>query len=268
MRAAGEVPQCKGLSSIPGGTFLMGCHTWWGCTPSERPTHEVTVSAFQVDRCDFTERAMEELKREKPGRFDDVATGCDINKLRHAWDRIKRWLGFATPSRTESCDKPLEVTWMQADAICKTRGMRLLTEAEYEYLARGPSHKDAYGTADGAEPDGRNAALPSRRLDDVGSFAPKMWGKEGVYDLAGGVWKWVSDWYDSPYLVEPAKDPQGPKEGDVKVLRGGYSRTHEYYGGPPAVYYLRLTDRLFGRPDDSDFTQFGVRCAVSLGAGK
>jgi formylglycine-generating enzyme required for sulfatase activity len=43
----------------------------------------------------------------------------------------------------------------------------------------------------------------------------------GIYDLAGNVWEWVSDWYDPDYYAtSPLRNPAGPDTGKYKVLRG------------------------------------------------
>ncbi len=53
----------------------------------------------------------------------------------------------------------------------------------------------------------------------VGQKKPNPW---GLYDIHGNVWEWVSDWYSADYYTSgPKANPTGPKEGSVRLLRGG-----------------------------------------------
>lgn len=59
----------------------------------------------------------------------------------------------------------------------------------------------------------------SENTTPVGSYPPNGY---GLYDMAGNVWEWVSDWYSGNYYKNsPFENPTGPAEGDYRVLRGG-----------------------------------------------
>jgi formylglycine-generating enzyme required for sulfatase activity len=75
----------------------------------------------------------------------------------------------------------------------------------------------------------------------------------GLYNMAGNASEWVNDWYGRNYYEDsPKKNPQGPAEGDLKVLRGGS------WEDPPVN--LRVTARKAGEVDYQDLTT-GFRCA-------
>jgi len=167
------------------------------------------------------------------------------------------------PPRDMNDDPMVEVSWYGSVAYCNWRsseegyeacynlstwecdfskhGYRLATEAEWEYAARGGEHSPYYRYPWGDSIDGSKAnywdsgdpyetgdypwTTPVGYYD--GSQIPAgsdMANGYGLYDMAGNVWEWCNDWYDSSYYSTtpyPHVNPEGPASGTYRVLRGG-----------------------------------------------
>ena len=120
-------------------------------------------------------------------------------------------------------DHPVvNVGYEDAAAYASWAGKRLPTEAEWEFAARGGRSGDLYPWGDEREPDGRymcnyfQGTFPDafENLDGfaatspVGSFPPNPF---GLYDMAGNVWEWTSDFYHHRAYDQPAgRNPTGP----------------------------------------------------------
>lgn len=121
----------------------------------------------------------------------------------------------------------INVSWKDANDFALWMGCRLPTEAEWEFACRAGSTtmysfddkltfdeaniKNNYPVKSVCKGTFQQKTLP------VGSYQPN---KFGLYDMHGNVWEWCNDWYFE-YEKGSQKNPVGPPDGTMKVLRGG-----------------------------------------------
>ena len=232
---------------VPAGTFMMGCSvstawTQYGCSSSETPTHQVTLSAFYMGRYEVTQAQWTAQMGSNPS--------------------------FFVPANGYSSDttKPVEtVSWNMiasgSTSFMSLTGLRLPTEAEWEYAYRAGTTTAFHSYP--AQPTGfnddtllGNIAWYSGNNGASGSstYGTKAVGGKlanglGLHDMAGNVWEWCQDWYE-PYSSASVTNPTGPTTGSYRLLRGGYWDNDSYD--------CRASGRNFGFPD-SFFSGFGFR---------
>ena len=245
---------------VPAGEFQMGStdeeveQAWQMCKEHqpdclreifevEQPAHSVVLDGFRLDQTEVT-NAQYRLCVEAGTctarlEYDDYPVNGD--------------------------NQPTGVDWNQAQTYCQWVGSRLPTEAEWEYAARGPERRvypwgDTFdGTRcnycdrncpqdwpDESSDDGYEVTAPVGSYPDGASWC-------GALDMAGNMWEWVADWYDTYPPVQEV-NPTGPVAGDRKVLRGG-AFTHVPSG-------VRGAFR-FGYDPGYGSLLLGVRCASS-----
>jgi formylglycine-generating enzyme required for sulfatase activity len=199
---------CPEMIVAPAGEFIMGSPaTENGRDDSEGPQHKVTIAQpFAVSRFDVT--------------FADWDACVSVGGCPEVGD--SGW-GRGT--------KPvINVSWNQAQQyvawFSKMTGQpyRLLTEAEWEYVARAGTTTAYYW---GDEIGKRNANCvgcgsewDNMQTSPVGSFKPNAF---GLHDMAGNVWQWAEDCYHDRYEDETSRDGSERTTGDCygRVLRGG-----------------------------------------------
>lgn len=233
---------------IPAGEFTMGSEDG---EDDESPVHTVYLDAFYIDKYEVTNAQFKEFSEEtghkgminQPGFEDyiDYFNNCPNCPI-------------------------VNITWYYAKDYAKWAGKRLPTEAEWEKAARGTDEREySWGdeSPDADEIFRANYRTPSeeggadgfRFAAPVGSF-PENKSPYGAFDMAGNVWEWVADWYDSEYYTySPKRNPEGPERSPIggKVMRGG-----SWDMSPRSI---RCANR-YGRDGPGDwFSDVGFRCA-------
>jgi formylglycine-generating enzyme required for sulfatase activity len=205
---------------IPPGTFMMGCSPGDNeCSDFEKPSHQVTITrGFWIGQTPVTvgayKRFIGATGQQMPDALNDLTQIYKANKQQSRRDEIYQELERI--ANTDDNMPIVNVTWDDAHAYCEWTGGRLATEAEWEYAARGGSTEPRYGPIDDVAWYKDNSR---DRMHDVGQ---KRANGFGLYDMLGNVEEWVNDWSDQKYYQgSPSQDPQGPGNGQYRVLRGG-----------------------------------------------
>ncbi len=223
---------------IPAGRFFMGADDDEEGLKNAKPSHNVTLSSFCIDRTEVTVAAYEACS--KAGACRRASSKVSWPKIKP--DAVKRYSPLCNVGQADKANHPINcVSWTMADRFCREQGKRLPTEAEWEFAARGPDGRrypcgDDVPTAEdlnacGAEcvAWGKANGTTLRALfsgDDgyagtspVGAY-PAGASRFGPVDVVGNVWEWVADRY-GPYTEDDVTDPVGPATGERRVMRGG-----------------------------------------------
>lgn len=255
---------------------------------------EVTNSQFKafIDATGYVTTAekkpnWEQLKKELPPNtpkpndslllpaslvFETTDGPVNLNNF-GAWWQWKPKASWLNPKgEGSSIDNKLDhpavhISWYDAQAYAAWVGKRLPTEAEWEWAASGGKKQAKYPWGEESIDEGLPKAntwegsFPyQNKLKDqffytapVGSFEPNPF---GLFDMAGNVWEWCSDWYDYTYYkkIESKKvtNPQGPDKPydpyqpylKQKVMRGGSFLCNDAYCSG-----YRVASRMKSSPD-------------------
>ena len=182
---------------VEGGTFPMGATAEQASDAfsDELPTHKVTLSPFLIGKYEVSQTLWLAVMGENPS----VNTGINLPVDNVTWNECQTFI-----------TKLNELTG---------KNFRLLTEAEWEYAARGGNKSKGYKYS-GSNNLGDVAWYIDNSNNTSHAMGTKAPNELGIYDMTGNVMEWVSDWKGS-YSSGAQTNPTGPDSGTYRVNRGG-----------------------------------------------
>ena len=299
---------------IPGGTFMMGSNDHYPEEAPAHPVtvdgfwmdqYTVTNAQFSrfVEDTDYVTSAERSPNpKEYPGAKPELLVPASVVFRRPGYrvnlgDHYQWWtyvpgacwrhpLGPGSTLKGLAKHPVVHIAFEDARAYATWAGKELPTEAEWEFAARGGLEGAAFVWGDEFEPDGRVMAntwqgdFPNENLltdgyewtAPVGSFPPNGY---GLYEMAGNVWEWTTDWYQQHGEMEQtccaSFNPRGgdreksydPRMPNVKiprrVMKGG-----SYLCAPNYCQRYRPAARM-AQAVDTSTCHLGFRCIVRPG---
>ena len=240
---------------IPAGGFVRGSYEY----KSESPVCWVIMDDFSIDRHPVTNAQFKEFMTD---HFDRTKSNRDTNGnkiINFEYSGINETPQGLTIEQGYEDHPLVGVTWYGAQAYCKWKGSlerteyRLPTETEWEKAARGCLGRRYPWRNEFAKEKCNTRESGIKETSKTWSF-PHGSSPYGCHDMAGNVWEWCQDNYQSDFYEKGAKkNPVCTKtEEGLMVLRGG---SWDYYQN-----HARCAFRFMGNPERWYF-DIGFRCA-------
>ena len=262
---------------VPGGTFYR---SYDGVDFTDK-SYPATVSDFYLDKYEITVGRFRQFVNAGMGtQASPPAAGAGEGIPGSGWDttwktnlaattaalttNLKCYAGYQTWTDTAGSNESMPVNcldWYTAFAFCAWDGGRLPTEAEWNYAAAGGSDQRYYPwsvPATSTTIDDSYAVYcggSCNSTQNVGSKSPTGDGRWGQTDLAGNVWEWTLDWYDTYQVLCNNCANITDASASGRVVRGG--DFEDYASG------LRSASRSSNYPGNGydGFGYVGARCA-------
>ncbi|QDP39183.1 formylglycine-generating enzyme family protein [Radiobacillus deserti] len=291
VESSGQVKFKEKMIYLQGGEFLMGTEDNEGFpSDGEGPIRKVTVSPYYIDAYAVTNEEFSAFVKETgyitesekfgwsfvfekliPDSLIDQAKQLPQTPWWYAVDEAYWYQPEGPGSSIEGrMDHPvIQVSWNDAVAFCKWASKRLPTEAEWEYAARGGLEQKLFPWGDELTPNGEHycniwqGEFPNLNTEEdgyLGTAPAKSFPENGygLFNVAGNVWEWCSDWFTRTPDTSQHVNPTGPDTGQSKVMRGGSYLCHRSYCNRYRVA-ARSSNTI-----DSATGNLGFRCVVDL----
>lgn len=280
----------RGLVPLAGGRFRMGAD-YPEAFPDdgEGPVRVVHLDPFELDRFPVTNALFAEFVAATDYRTEAERYGWSFVFYAHLpkkrfkelvedtvaatpwWCKVPGayWNAPEGPGSSVSkrANHPVvHISWNDSQAYCGWAGLRLPTEAEWEFAARGGRDQQIYPWGNSLRVDGKHQCniwqgdFPYTDTAEDGysgscpvdAFPANDF---GIYSVSGNTWEWCADWFNTDHGSAEQTNPTGPSTGSARVMKGGSFLCHRSY-----CNRYRVAARSSNTPDSSS-SHMGFRCA-------
>ena len=256
---------------VASGIFIQGCTDEQkpDCDGDEFPVHAVKLDSFLIGKYEVSQSEWETVMGDNPSTNTACGSNCPVESI--DWYSMLVYCNQQTLANADLGasqlvyykDEALTIAWSISDyngngdttgenvfINNEKSGYRLLTEAEWEYAARGGDLTAGFKYS-GSDNIDEIAWYDLNSDDSIHESGSKNPNELGLYDMTGNVWERVFDFqgdYESPHICNPT----GPIDGINKIYRGG---SYTY-----SASSCRVADRYFNKPTRSS-SNIGFRVA-------
>lgn len=202
--------------SVKGGSYMMGDFEQKTALP-----HQVKLSNFKISETTVTNQQFCDFLNDQGNKVEGGQTWVKVDTQ---YSRISLENGTYKVKEPYESFPVYEVSWYGAQRFCEWLGGRLPTEAEWEYTARSRGEENLYASGNKIDKKKANYLIDANDTLWHSVFPVKSFPANDldVYEMSGNILEWCFDWFDKNYYSESEiNNPKGPKNGELKVVRGG-----------------------------------------------